>query len=98
MPKPCLTTDELTTALETLAGWTAEEDGKAVTRTFKFGTFTQAFAFMTAAALTAEKMDHHPEWFNVYNKVEMTLTTHDAGGVTQKDIDLATFCQKASGQ
>ncbi|MBO6554681.1 MAG: 4a-hydroxytetrahydrobiopterin dehydratase [Roseitalea sp.] len=97
MPKPCLTTDELTTALETLAGWTAEEDGKAVTRTFKFGTFTQAFAFMTAAALTAEKMDHHPEWFNVYNRVDVRLTTHDSGGVTALDIALAGAMDKAAG-
>lgn len=97
MPKPCLTTDELTTALETLEGWTAEEDGKAVTRTFKFGTFTQAFAFMTAAALTAEKMDHHPEWFNVYNRVDVRLTTHDSGGVTALDIALAEVMNKAAG-
>ncbi|WP_306048583.1 4a-hydroxytetrahydrobiopterin dehydratase [Oceaniradius stylonematis] len=97
MPKPCLTTDELTTALETLAGWTAEEDGKAITRTFKFGTFTQAFAFMTAAALTAEKMDHHPEWFNVYNRVDVRLTTHDSGGVTALDIALAGAMDKAAG-
>lgn len=97
MPKPCLTTDELTTALETLAGWTAEEDGKAVTRTFKFGTFTQAFAFMTAAALTAEKMDHHPEWSNVYNRVDVRLTTHDSGGVTALDIALAGAMDKAAG-
>lgn len=97
MPKPCLTTDELTTALETLEGWTAEEDGKAVTRTFKFGTFTQAFAFMTAAALTAEKMDHHPEWFNVYKTVEVTLATHDAGGLTGLDVKLAKFMNRAAG-
>ncbi|MBO6640217.1 MAG: 4a-hydroxytetrahydrobiopterin dehydratase [Roseitalea sp.] len=97
MPKPCLTPDELTTALETLAGWAAEENGKAITRTFRFKGFTEAFAFMTAAALTAEKMDHHPEWFNVYNRVEVRLTTHDSGGVTALDIDLAKAMDKAAG-
>ncbi|MCR9121165.1 MAG: 4a-hydroxytetrahydrobiopterin dehydratase [Phyllobacteriaceae bacterium] len=97
MPKPCLTADELTTALETLGGWTAEEGGEAIKRTFKFGSFVDAFAFMTAAALTAEKMDHHPEWFNVYNRVEVRLTTHDSGGVTALDIDLAKAMDKAAG-
>jgi len=97
MPKPCLTPDELTTALETLEGWSAEEGGKAIKQTFKFGTFVEAFAFMTAAALTAEKMDHHPEWFNVYNRVEVRLTTHDSGGVTALDIALAAALNKAAG-
>jgi 4a-hydroxytetrahydrobiopterin dehydratase len=66
------------------------KDREAITRKFQFVDFDPAFAFMTRCALLASQMDHHPEWFNVYNKVEVTLATHDAGGVTQKDIDLAT--------
>ena len=62
----------------------------AIARKFEFANFNEAFGFMTRVALLAEKMDHHPEWFNVYNKVEVTLSTHDAGGVTQNDIDMAT--------
>ncbi|CAM3420436.1 4a-hydroxytetrahydrobiopterin dehydratase [Thalassospira profundimaris] len=85
-------------ALTDLSGWALADDGLSIKRVYKFGDFNAAFGFMTRVALMADKMDHHPEWFNVYNKVEMTLTTHDAGGVTQKDIDLATFCQTASGQ
>ncbi len=76
-------------ALKTLAGWKPVEGRDAIAKTFQFADFNRAFAFMTRAALLAEKMDHHPEWFNVYNKVAVTLSTHDAGGVTQKDIDMA---------
>jgi 4a-hydroxytetrahydrobiopterin dehydratase len=86
------------TALADLPGWTLADDGLSIKRVYKFGDFNAAFGFMARVALKADKMDHHPEWFNVYNKVEMTLTTHDAGGVTQKDIDLATFCQTAAGE
>ena len=76
----------------------SEVDGRdAITKTFQFKTFNQAFGFMSRAALKAEKMDHHPEWFNVYNRVEVTLSTHDAGGVTQLDVTLATFMNKAAG-
>lgn len=76
--------------LSKVEGWKAAEgDTDAITKTFKFEDFSTAFAFMSASATQAEKADHHPEWFNVYNTVEVTLTTHDAGGVTQKDIDLA---------
>jgi len=64
-------------------------DRDAIARKFEFKDFNAAFAFMTRSALLADKMDHHPEWFNVYNKVEVTLATHDAGGVTQNDIDMA---------
>ena len=67
----------------------------AITRTFQFKTFNQALGFMTRVALTAEKMNHHPEWFNVYNRVEVTLATHDAGGVTALDLKLAAFMDKA---
>jgi 4a-hydroxytetrahydrobiopterin dehydratase len=78
------------TALATLTGWTEVADRDAINKVFKFKDFSQAFAFMTRVALKAEVMDHHPEWFNVYNKVDITLTTHDADGLSQKDIDLAT--------
>jgi 4a-hydroxytetrahydrobiopterin dehydratase len=72
------------------ADWTTQ-NGK-LHREFVFKNFNEAFAFMTAVALKAEKMDHHPEWFNVYNKVRVELITHDAGpAITQKDVDLATF-------
>ena len=71
-------------------GQLSPKDREAITRSFKFVDFDAAFAFMTRTALLAAKMDHHPEWFNVYNKVDVTLVTHDAGGVTPKDIDFAT--------
>ena len=73
-------------------GWKKEADRDAITKEFAFKDFNRAFAFMTQVALHAEKHDHHPEWFNVYNKVRVTLSTHDAGGVTGKDIALASFC------
>lgn len=76
-------------AVAGLAGWTELDDRDAIGKTFKFKGFNEAFGWMTRVALVAEKMDHHPEWFNVYNKVEVVLTTHDAGGVTQNDIALA---------
>jgi len=76
-------------ALAALTGWTEVAGRDAITRSFKFADFNQAWGFMTRVALAAEKADHHPEWFNVYNKVEITLSTHDAGGVTQNDIDMA---------
>jgi 4a-hydroxytetrahydrobiopterin dehydratase len=75
--------------LAELDGWQVARGGNAITKSFKFKTFNEAFAFMTRAALAAEKMDHHPEWFNVYNRVDVTLSTHSAGGVTELDIKLA---------
>ena len=75
--------------LETPQGWARATGRDAITKSYKFKDFNAAFGFMTRAALIAEKMDHHPEWSNVYNKVEVTLTTHSAGGVTEKDIKLA---------
>jgi 4a-hydroxytetrahydrobiopterin dehydratase len=81
--------------MKTPADWTREEKRDAITREFVFADFNRAFAFMTRVALAAEKADHHPEWSNVYNKVRITLTTHDAGGVTQKDLDLARFADEA---
>ena len=77
------------TALASLSDWRDVDGRDAITKTFVFKDFNQAFGFMTRSALVAEKMDHHPEWFNVYRTVEVTLSTHDAGGVTEKDIALA---------
>ena len=91
----CLTTDEKKRALDELAGWHAVAGRDAIVRTFIFADFKTAFAYMTRVALMAEKMDHHPEWFNVYNRLEVTLATHDAGGVTEKDIALARFMNEA---
>ncbi len=82
-----LSTDELKNALNQLEGWT-EKDGK-LHRQFQFNSFVEAFGFMSSVALVAESMGHHPEWFNVYNRVTIDLTTHDAGGITNKDLQLA---------
>jgi 4a-hydroxytetrahydrobiopterin dehydratase len=84
-----LSAKERSEKLKKLTGWKLVKERNAITKTFNFKDFTQAFSWMTAMALYAEKKDHHPEWFNVYNTVEVTLSTHDAGGVTQLDIDLA---------
>lgn len=81
--------DDLNAAIALLTDWTVEAGGKAITREFKFADFSEAFGFMTRAAIAAEKMDHHPEWSNVYNRVNVRLTTHDAGGLTDKDVALA---------
>ena len=75
--------------LKLSAGWAYVPGRDAIHKSFKFEDFSEAFGFMVRVALVAEKMDHHPEWFNVYNKVDVTLTSHDAGGVTQKDLTLA---------
>jgi 4a-hydroxytetrahydrobiopterin dehydratase len=78
------------TDLQTLPpGWVLHAGGQAIHQDFKFKSFVEAWGFMSRVALLAEKMDHHPDWSNVYNKVAITLTTHDAGGVTQRDINLA---------
>ena len=76
-------------ALTRLPHWALRADGLAITRTFKFADFAEAFGFMARVAIHAEKADHHPEWFNVYNRVEITLTTHDAGGLSARDVALA---------
>ena len=76
-------------ALLKLNGWIYDPKADAISHDFKFKTFSEAFSFMTRVALAAEKMDHHPEWSNVYNKVRITLTTHSAGGLTEKDTKLA---------
>jgi 4a-hydroxytetrahydrobiopterin dehydratase len=81
--------EDLKAALKRLPDWRLAEGREAITRKYRFVDFDAAFAFMTRVALLASKTDHHPEWLNVYNKLDITLATHDAGGVTQKDIDLA---------
>jgi 4a-hydroxytetrahydrobiopterin dehydratase len=78
-----------TAALKDLPGWIEVAGRDAIAKKFAFKDFNEAFGFMARVALLAEKMDHHPEWFNVYNKVEVTLSTHDAGGVTDNDIEMA---------
>jgi 4a-hydroxytetrahydrobiopterin dehydratase len=84
-----LTDEGRKAALAGLAGWSEVKGRDAITKKFVFDDFNEAFGFMTRAALVAEKLDHHPEWFNVYKNVEVTLATHDAGGVTELDIKLA---------
>ena len=81
-----------------LQGWHDVAERDAIMKSFKFADFNAAFAFMTKVALQAEKMDHHPEWSNVYNRVEITLTTHDAGGLSDKDVTLAAFIDKAAAK
>jgi 4a-hydroxytetrahydrobiopterin dehydratase len=82
--------------LARLPDWEAEPGRAAIRRGFKFRNFGEAFAFMTRVALYAEKADHHPEWSNVYNRVEVVLTSHDAGGITQRDVDMAVFLDRIS--
>lgn len=89
-----LTPAERDAALDRLSGWTLRKDGLAIERSFAFEDFTEAFAFMTRVALYAEKADHHPEWSNVYNRVCITLTTHDAGGLSKRDLAMATAIDK----
>ena len=84
-------------ALAKLGGWTEVAGRDAITKKFVFKDFNAAFGFMTRAALIAEKMDHHPEWFNVYKTVEVTLSTHDAGGVTDLDVKLAQEMDRLAG-
>lgn len=88
-----LSDDARRAALTGLPGWTEVAGRNAITKSFRFADFNQAFGFMTRVALTAERMNHHPEWFNVYDRVTITLATHDAGGVTERDIALARFIE-----
>jgi 4a-hydroxytetrahydrobiopterin dehydratase len=85
-------------ALAQIEGWEAVDGRDAIAKTFKFADFNAAFGFMSRVALMAEKLDHHPEWFNVYNRVEVTLATHDADGVTELDVQLARFMDAAARQ
>lgn len=79
-----------------LKDWNATPGRDAIAKSYRFADFKTAFAFMTRVALKAEQMDHHPEWFNVYNKVDVTLATHDADGVTALDVELARYCDEAA--
>lgn len=86
-----LTVDERQRALKELATWKMVDSGRdAITKTFQFKDFSESWAFMSRTALLAEQMNHHPEWFNVYNKVQVTLSTHDCGGLSKNDIQMAT--------
>ena len=84
-------------ALAQLTGWRAAEGRDAIVKSYRFKGFAEAFAFMTRTALAAEKLDHHPEWFNVYDRVDVTLATHDADGVTALDVALARIMDAAAG-
>ena len=84
-------------ALSALPLWAYDADAKGIRRTVRFADFAEAFAFMTHVAILAEKADHHPEWFNVYNRVEILLTTHDADGLSKRDIDLAKAIDLITG-
>ncbi len=84
-------------ALDQLDGWAAVDGRDAISKTFQFKDFSEAFGFMTRTALAAEKLDHHPEWFNVYNRVDVVLATHDADGVTALDVRLAGLMDAAAG-
>lgn len=89
-----LSADEISQAMKTLEGWRLIEGREAIAKTFKFKNFIEAFGFMSKVALVAEKMDHHPEWFNVYKTVEVTLATHDVDGLSELDIKLAKAMDK----
>jgi 4a-hydroxytetrahydrobiopterin dehydratase len=92
MSVPELTSDEIAALLAAHPAWTLAREGKAISRTFQFKDFSEAWGFMSRVALLAEAQDHHPEWFNVYARVEVTLTTHDAGtsgGLSQRDVAMA---------
>ena len=89
MTIPRLTDTARDALLAAHSDWTLRGDGLAIERAFKFADFSEAFAFMTRVALLAEKTDHHPEWSNVYNRVSIVLTTHDAGGLSQRDAKMA---------
>lgn len=84
-------------ALGALSGWDHAAERDAISRHFEFADFSEAFAFMTRVALIAESMDHHPEWSNVYNKVDVTLTTHDAGGLSERDVKMAKAIEALVG-
>ena len=97
MAREKLTDAAIEQALATLQGWALAGDGLSISRTFVFKNFSEAFGFMTRAALAAEKLDHHPEWSNVYKTVEVKLNTHDAGGLTELDFELARRMSRYAG-
>ncbi len=88
-----LTEDERSALLGAHVGWEFVPDRDAISKTFAFGDFNEAWGFMTRIAIKADKMDHHPEWFNVYNRVEITLTTHDVDGLSERDVALLKFIE-----
>ena len=92
-----LADEERRKALSDLDGWIMVDDRDAITKTFSFKDFSEAFGFMSRVALIAEKLNHHPEWFNVYRTVEVTLSTHDAGGLTELDVHLASAMDRIAG-
>lgn len=94
MARKALENTAISDALASLDGWSLEEGGTAIAKDFKFKNFNEAFGFMTRAALVAERLDHHPEWSNVYNMVDVRLSTHDVGGVTELDIEMAKAMNK----
>ena len=89
-----LSPEAIKTEIDKLSGWRLAKDGKSVAKSFEFGDFGEAFGFMARVALVAEKMDHHPNWSNSYKTVEVTLSTHDAGGLTARDFKLAAAMDK----
>lgn len=89
----CLDMNELKESLKSLSGWKHDQSEDAISKSFEFKNFIEAWGFMSAVALKAEKMDHHPDWSNSYNEVHISLTSHDAGGITKKDILLAKFIE-----
>lgn len=93
---PKLAAEARREALSALAAWADTEGRDAIRREIRFANFNRAFAFMTRVAMKAEKMDHHPEWANVYNRVEITLTSHDCGGLSDRDIEMAKFMDRAA--
>lgn len=97
MARTLLDKAALDAALADLPGWEVASDGKSIERRFEFRNFSEAFAFMTRSALAAEKLDHHPEWSNVYKTVNVSLSTHDRGGVTELDIELARRMSRYAG-
>jgi len=96
MSRDKLSNNEVEARLQGLEGWSLAEDGLAIGKTFKFAGFAQAFGFMAECALAAEKLNHHPEWSNVYSRVKICLTTHDSQGITERDILLAKAMDKAA--
>jgi 4a-hydroxytetrahydrobiopterin dehydratase len=96
MARTRLSEEAIAGRLSGLEGWTRQ--GEAIARTFRFGDFVEAFGFMSAVALVAERMNHHPDWKNVYRTVEVTLSTHDAGGLTERDFELAAAMDRLAGR
>jgi len=92
-----LSPEDRRTALAALEDWQDASDRDAIVKSFKFKNFNEAFGFMSRVAMEAERINHHPEWFNVYSRVDVTLTTHDCGGLSNRDVALARFMDQAAG-